>query len=99
MSVSCALPGDADPEDLSGTGWGVVNTVEGHGYRVALGDADAVRTAWMAGAAFLTFTGPLGESVTIKASRVEAVTRWDADACAASNAEDAAQKRRALLEG
>lgn len=82
------------------TGYTAVVMVDGSGeYRLPLEDYTRVRQEWMQGVAFLDVTGYFGETVTIKTARVEAVTRFTAQALAARAAHDAEQRRADAIGG
>lgn len=76
---------------------------DGGAYRFDLADAGPLLTAWTNGAAFFTGRSVFGGQQTVKLALVEGVAVWDAEACAACErnnyAERERERHRKLVEG
>lgn len=49
-------------------------------YVIPRGEYAQLHAAWMSGASFLTWTGHYGQTMTVKAARVECIAEWSTDA-------------------
>lgn len=66
-------------------------------FHVPRGDYDRLKTEWMKGAAFLTWTGFFGNVTTVKSAKVISVTDWTAEAWASYVADIEAREQEAKL--
>lgn len=65
-------------------------------YLVPRAEYARLHAEWMQGAAFLTWTGHFGQTVTVKGARVEMVTDWSPEQWVDCQAD---AKQRAFTEG
>lgn len=86
--------------DQRDTGYAALVIIDNGGeYRVPIDQYDTLLAAWMRGEPFLRTTGYFGDALVIKASRVEAVNRYTADALRVRREHDARERAEDAITG
>lgn len=81
------------------TGFAAIAMLEAGEYRIPLAAYESVRAAWMRGDAFLEVVDYFGAPMTIKASRIEAVCRYEPAHLAARREHEAAERALDAITG